>query len=250
MKQTFIEKAENKFIFTAFCLLIKNLHEDPNYEVRMPIFLDATCSGNQHLAAVSIQDYELGSRVNLIPLSETDPVGDIYSDMIEPINDEINKYGEENKDYLHFTKIKLDRKTIKQSIMTKVYNVTNYGIERQLENKLENLEIESTDSFGAPKARKDNYVSVVKQDQVYLKNIGLKPKNKIMYFKIPANNQKGYILVTRKDLCRQIASIINERVFFVFPSLKAIYEYLISITKVMIKLKIPLNWFTPSGVKV
>ena len=32
--------------------------------------------------------------------------------------------------------------------------------------------------------------------------------------------------------------------------IKYIYDYLISISKLMIKLQIPLNWFTPNGIKV
>ena len=52
MKRKFMVKAENKFVFAAFCLIIKKLHEDPNYIVRLPVFLDATCSDIQHLAAL------------------------------------------------------------------------------------------------------------------------------------------------------------------------------------------------------
>ena len=55
---------------------------------------------------------------------------------------EYSYFIKENINYNHFKDIKLDRKTIKQSIMTKVYNVTNYGIERQLESKMEKIEID------------------------------------------------------------------------------------------------------------
>ena len=223
---------------------MKKIKEDPNYIVRLPVFLDATCSGIQHLAAL-IKDYELGSRVNLIPSSESDSVGDIYSDMLDPINEEINKYGKEKLgDFLKFKDIVLTRQIIKHSIMTKVYNVTNYGIEKQLESKLEKIEVDVKDDL---QENKKSLKSVVIHDQVYLEALG--KKSKITYFKVPAKNKKGYVLVTRKELFK-IAEIINERVFFLFPSLKYIYDYLISISKLMIKLQIPLNWFTPNGIKV
>ena len=181
MKRKFMVKAENKFVFAAFCLIIKKLHEDPNYIVRLPVFLDATCSGIQHLAAL-IKDYELGSRVNLIPSSESDSVGDIYSDMLDPINEEINKYGKEKLgDFLKFKDIVLTRQIIKQSIMTKVYNVTNYGIEKQLESKLEKIEVDVKDDL---QENKKSLKSIVIHDQIYLEALG--KKSKITYFKVPA----------------------------------------------------------------
>lgn len=33
-------------MFAAFCLLMKNLNNDPNYKVHFPIFLDATRTFN------------------------------------------------------------------------------------------------------------------------------------------------------------------------------------------------------------
>lgn len=52
MEPEFINKAENKYVFTAFCLIMRNLQKDPNYKVKLPVFLDATCSGIQILAAI------------------------------------------------------------------------------------------------------------------------------------------------------------------------------------------------------
>lgn len=66
----FLLAAQNKFTFAATCLCIKELQNNPNYAVKIPVFLDATCSGIQHLAAL-IKDCELAKEVNLIP-----PVGE------------------------------------------------------------------------------------------------------------------------------------------------------------------------------
>ena len=48
-----IYSAESPFIFTAFCLNMKEIHNNPKAIIRTPVFLDATCSGVQHLAAPS-----------------------------------------------------------------------------------------------------------------------------------------------------------------------------------------------------
>jgi hypothetical protein len=37
MEPDFILKAENKFVFTAFCLTIRELNKNPNYLVKLPV---------------------------------------------------------------------------------------------------------------------------------------------------------------------------------------------------------------------
>jgi len=127
-----ILSAEKPFIFLAFCLNMKELHINPFANIYTPVFLDATCSGIQHLSALLL-DLELGISVNLSPYNQEDGPNDIYSDLIEPINKAINNYGENNPKYDSLSLIELNRKIIKTSIMTKVYNVSQYGIARLIE---------------------------------------------------------------------------------------------------------------------
>jgi len=138
----FIKKAESKFLFAAFCLTLKNIHDDPNYRVKIPVFLDATCSGIQHLATLLL-DKELAKKVNLTPQTNSDDVQDIYSEMMVDINKAINKYGILNPDYSSLAEVKLTRDILKVSIMTKVYNVITYGISEQLKNKLQPVYVDS-----------------------------------------------------------------------------------------------------------
>ena len=70
---------------------MKELHYNPKYKIKTPIFLDATCNGIQHLAAI-LQDIELGTQVNLLPNNKDNPE-DFYSKISNPINKAINKYG-------------------------------------------------------------------------------------------------------------------------------------------------------------
>ena len=118
---------------------MKELHNTPNTIINTPVFLDATCSGIQHLAALLL-DLELGISVNLSPYIQEDGPNERYSDLIEHINKAINKYGEDNHDFSSLSLIELNRKRIKTSIMTKVYNVSQYGIARQIDSKLERKE--------------------------------------------------------------------------------------------------------------
>jgi DNA-directed RNA polymerase len=218
----FISKAENPYIFLAFCLNLKELHKNPNTVIRTPIYLDATCSGIQHLSAL-LQDLELGTHVNLVPYNEDKP-NDIYSEIVTPINNAINKFGEENIEYSNFTLIKLNRRILKESIMTKVYNVTNYGIVNQIKSKLESKVIEEiSDSLKSK-----------------LKN------NKKTVYICPIKN-RGSIFLNSNDIFI-IAKIINDQIFVLFPSLNGIYNYFIEMTKLMIKLSLPLNWITPNGL--
>lgn len=107
-----ILSAEKPFTFLSFCLNIKELDKNPNHKINIPIFLDATCSGIQHLSAL-LQDLELGSSVNLTDkLSEIDKPNDIYTNLIVPINKSINKFGEENSEYSTLSLIKLNRKLV------------------------------------------------------------------------------------------------------------------------------------------
>jgi DNA-directed RNA polymerase len=77
---------------------------------------NAICSGIQHLAAL-LSDFNLGLNVNLVP---SENIADIYTSLLEPINNNINKFGQENIEFNNLSEIKLTRKNIKLPIMTKV----------------------------------------------------------------------------------------------------------------------------------
>jgi DNA-directed RNA polymerase len=117
---------------------MKELHNNKNSKIHLPIFLDATVNGMQHISAL-LQDLELGSEVNLVSFDEKMEPKDLYTKLLEPINQAINDYGKNNENYYNLRYVKFTRKIVKQSIMTKVYNVLIYGIQKQLESKLDIL---------------------------------------------------------------------------------------------------------------
>lgn len=211
LEPDFILKAESKFLFTAFCLTMRDLYNNPKANVYLPVFLDATCSGIQHLAAL-LHDFETGKKVNLVPQTNNDKVQDLYAELVEPINKAINKYGIINKEYHKFSKIKLSRDLLKTPIMTKVYNVTVIGIANQLKSNTK------------------------------------KKKGKNTFYLFPTENDKEISLTYQEVFI--LATIINDQIFELLPSLKGIYKYFKDIIRLMLRLNIPIIWFTPSGLKL
>ncbi|KAJ3738313.1 hypothetical protein DFH05DRAFT_1517936, partial [Lentinula detonsa] len=120
---------------------MREIHNNPHAVIKTPVFLDATCSGIQHVAAL-MKDLELGTNTNLIAQTEDDLPEDIYMYLLKQINEVINKYGENHIEYKLLSFVKLERKQIKAPIMTKVYNVTKYGISKQLQSMFKGEEKE------------------------------------------------------------------------------------------------------------
>lgn len=75
-------------MFLSCCLVIKQIHENPDSKVHLPIFLDASCSGIQHLTALLRDPPRTGiaSKVNLASKDISEKPDDFYSSMLPLIN--------------------------------------------------------------------------------------------------------------------------------------------------------------------
>lgn len=219
MDRDFILKAEKPFLFAAFCLALKSLRDNPKSKINFPVFLDATCSGIQHFAGM-LMDYDLASEVNL---TKSNLVKDIYSKLVEPINNNIHEFANSNILYSHFKDIKLSRKELKKVIMTKTYNVSLFGITDQLKSSAE--KVEST--IPSPK-NPDKEI-------------------KIFNYNFPSTKRNKKVLLSDSEVFK-LAEIINKSIFKAYPSLYSIYLFLTKLTKVMIKFNIPVSWATPTGL--
>jgi DNA-directed RNA polymerase len=208
---------------------MRELDNNPNAIIKTPVFLDATCSGIQHLAAL-MKDLELGANTNLISSKMEDKPEDIYETLLEPINNAINEFGEENVEYPMLSLVKLTRKEVKIPIMTKVYNVTKYGISNQLQSifKMNNEEDFANEFYHKPlyEIQKDTLDSFKSN------------KNNTKYYCLAKDGKK--IELSKRDIYK-IASVINEQIFVVFPSLNIIYNYFIELAKLAVKLELPLT---------
>jgi DNA-directed RNA polymerase len=214
LDKSFINKANKKIQFAAFCIAVKNYELDNNYLVKLPVFLDATCSGIQHLAAM-LQDINIGTHVNLLSKTENDDVNDLYETVVEPLNEAINKVGRENPLYSPLANVKLNRKIIKTPIMTQVYSVTVDGIYRQLIKKFKKeLVINTTNKTNEGKPRYNTF------------------------YKVPTKNGKE-VAISYTNVYK-IAEITKNITFDTYPSLKGVYSYFIDSAKLMLKLNIPI----------
>jgi len=252
----FILKAESPILFTAFCLVIREYQKNPEVKIFLPVFLDATCSGIQHLSAL-VLDANTGNYVNLIPQETTSKVNDIYTEMLEPINKSLNFLGETDMQYKKFEDIKLTRKNIKANIMTQVYNVSVMGLKDQLANSFEKIEIEVV-----PKTEKNKTETVITDignntnkngEENLAKNL-TKNKNKLLkktktFEYLVPSKYGGFIRLNNSEVLK-MAQIIDNEIFKKFPSLEKIFKYFIDIARFCLNCNVPLTWFTPAGVQI
>jgi DNA-directed RNA polymerase len=115
-------QAKEPFLFLSASFEYKNFHEDKsgNYISRLPIYIDATCNGLQHLAAMT-NDINLAKYVNLLKSNNNDIPNDIYNEMANKVNINIKDLIDNNKDgkdFIKLTQLNINRSFINRGIMT------------------------------------------------------------------------------------------------------------------------------------
>jgi len=106
---------------------------DPlKYICRLPIHQDGTCNGLQHYAALG-GDVLGGSHVNLLPSEKPQ---DVYSGVAAIVRKRIEEDASSGDVLAQKLIDKVDRKVVKQTVMTSVYGVTFVGARRQIEGQL------------------------------------------------------------------------------------------------------------------
>lgn len=130
-------KAEAPFQFLATCVDIYRALSsgDPaSYRSRLPVHQDGSCNGLQHYAALG-RDLSGGWAVNLCPV---DRPQDVYSEISRLVAKRVEADAAagipEAQTLLKSTDI--DRKLVKQTVMTSVYGVTFVGARAQIGNRL------------------------------------------------------------------------------------------------------------------
>lgn len=130
--------ADTPFQFLAACmeLYAANTH-GPDYRTHLPISFDATCSGLQHLCAMT-RDEVGGALVNLVPmpapyglLPEYGQPRDIYGAVAYKVAALAR-----DDHLLRGLNIRIDRGLIKRPVMTFFYGATRYGMGDQIEEEI------------------------------------------------------------------------------------------------------------------
>lgn len=132
------QTADAPFQALATCFEIVDALDsgDPaNYMCSLPVHQDGSCNGLQHYAALG-RDELGGSRVNLLP---ADKPQDVYTHVLK----EVLKLMEEDAAMGHPMAKELlkrvNRKVVKQTVMTSVYGVTFVGAREQIAKQLKDL---------------------------------------------------------------------------------------------------------------
>lgn len=130
-----LSEAKNKCLFLAFCLdyanYINSLENDLTYFIsHLPIQLDATCNGYQHLALLC-RERSLMSLVNIGKSDRSEVPKDFYGVIVLNLNYHIKKQLEREdldrvtlNSYIKLQNLDIDRAVIKKAVMTIVYNVS------------------------------------------------------------------------------------------------------------------------------
>jgi DNA-directed RNA polymerase len=178
-----------------------------------PVLFDASCSGIQHIAALTLEK-ELAKNVNLFTDSdnpENDLPQEFYSYALDLIRSRL-KESEINE----FQNISLNRKIIKRSVMTIPYNISMSGRGEQLLEHFEKIwEI------------KQYFIKIPKSATLHKKDIYLSSK------------EYG-------QLCKIIYNVLTKEL----PSLKLLSDYFNNIISLLIELDLPIIWETPIGLKL
>jgi hypothetical protein len=122
--------------------------QGPDYQSRLPVLMDGTCNGLQHLSALRLS--ESGAKeTNLLPNSHPQ---DIYRKIADDLtillkSDEQANGNELASEWLK--NVKMDRGICKKAVMTTPYGVTREGIQLQLrkETFTESLEMHGCTPF-------------------------------------------------------------------------------------------------------
>ncbi|GFR49831.1 hypothetical protein Agub_g11771, partial [Astrephomene gubernaculifera] len=98
-----------------------------------PVSQDGTCNGLQHYAALA-RDSGGGRAVNLFP---TERPQDVYQAVADAVADRVARAAAQGRSEAVKVHGSVDRKLVKQTVMTYVYGVTIIGAREQVENRLE-----------------------------------------------------------------------------------------------------------------
>ena len=218
-----LKNAKDVLLALAVSIELKNYYNNPSgYLSRLPVFIDATCNGLQHLSAM-VNEVSLAKRVNIYKSTDMDIPEDVYSIMVDTINTNIQKSITKNSSYSNLDKIFINRSLIKRSIMTIAYGVTREGIKNQL-----------IDDFFVLTDHKINSSRQFTLDKEYIKS----DIQYLVYFSI-------------KDIT-ELANIIHKVLYNEHTNLRIYVDYLYSMNRFLHKLDLKLGvvWKTPSGLIV
>lgn len=129
--QRFWEQADDPFQFLAAAFEMEEatrLENAGDYVSHLPINMDGSCNGLQHLSAMG-RDRVGAVATNVAANAQRH---DIYLQVAEKVIDQVSNDAVEGNEMAHQWVGKVVRKTVKRAVMTTPYGVTSRGISDQL----------------------------------------------------------------------------------------------------------------------
>ncbi|XP_053155711.1 DNA-directed RNA polymerase, mitochondrial [Hemicordylus capensis] len=123
----------------ACCMEIAKATRAPDpaaYASHFPVHQDGSCNGLQHYAALG-RDVIGASSVNLTPCSVPQ---DVYSGVAQQVEVFRKQDAEQGVKIAQLLEGFIERKVVKQTVMTVVYGVTRYGGRLQIEKRLKEID--------------------------------------------------------------------------------------------------------------
>jgi len=228
-----LKKAENKIVFLSFCFEYSKYNQalnnnDLSFNSNLPIQLDASCNGFQHLSLL-VDDLALSKELNLNKATWEDMPKDFYSFIALKIKNFFSKslveydagnlpLNPENKEsYAKLAKVEIFRALIKKAVMTTPYNASTYSIIEYLK--------ENFDKVKNPNFTESSITNMDKNNDYYLYVPKIKKSTAVIYKEIDFKN---------------LRKALNFVLFIDYPKLTALAEYLKDIANISNKLKLPI----------
>ncbi|KAK6512084.1 DNA-directed RNA polymerase [Arthrobotrys musiformis] len=128
-------ESEDPWQMLATCMELEAAmtSEDPiKFESNMPVHQDGTCNGLQHYAALG-GDIVGARQVNLEP---ADKPQDVYTGVADLVNQAVAEDAKNGNELAKELLGHINRKVVKQTVMTNVYGVTFIGAKNQVKSRL------------------------------------------------------------------------------------------------------------------
>ena len=256
--EKYVTVSKEPFQFISIFVSYFN-HINYKTDIKTPILFDATCSGIQHLSALT-KDIKIANLVNLV---QKDSPSDFYQYCIDKITLVIKDLPDSdmrNK----LSQLTITRKWIKQSIMTVPYNVTTLGIADKLGEKFDKYFLPNIEFL---KLQRGDITLKEVLANIEISNNLRKPSEKSKIgLKNNVKTEKeawAVIFVPHKEIYTgtaplyftshqlfKFAQIVQITVLNIIPPFLKLKTYFDDIIDILGELKLPFFWQTPAGMSV
>ena len=281
-----VKQANKKLLFLAFCIEYRRYvnavnvnavnEGEVNFKTHLPIQLDATCNGFQHLAMLS-NETKLFKELNLYKSSKEEKPSDFYNYMLHRLTEKVKKVCESKdssmekdtyESYERLSKFILTRKVVKKALMVIPYNATKRTITKYMKEELKfdhYVEINDQNILEETKTPKNSSDTNSINQSIDIddpNNSITNKKLKKTYISWWTNNDCSDVKINSKDICLCV-DLIHEIISIEFIQISRLTKYLDevlsktesslrldNIAKLCNGLNVNICWNLPHGLTV